>query len=151
MSSKAVMLLAVATAEKPSFEEWAAQFGFNGDEADLKTKYESNVKIIDALNAENSGAAFAVNQFAGMDQAEWAAYLTRSNSQGDKSSLPVLGVHEHDGSELASSMDWVSRGAVTAVKDQGSCGGCWSFAATGGLEGSWEISSGKLTSLSEQQ
>merc|ERR1712048_1467202 len=39
----------------------------------------------------------------------------------------------------------------TGIKDQGSCGGCWSFAATGGLEGANFVATGELTSLSEQQ
>merc|ERR1712032_1383220 len=49
------------------------------------------------------------------------------------------------------SIDWSSKGAVTGVKDQGSCGGCWSFAATGALEGANYVTNSRLTSLSEQQ
>lgn len=48
-------------------------------------------------------------------------------------------------------VDWISAGAVTPVKDQGQCGSCWAFSSTGALEGIHFIKSGTLLSFSEQQ
>ena len=51
----------------------------------------------------------------------------------------------------AESINWVTKGAVTPVKDQGQCGSCWAFSTTGSLEGAHQIATGELLSFSEQQ
>ena len=49
------------------------------------------------------------------------------------------------------SFNWVDKGYVTPVKDQGLCGCCFAFSSIGSLEGQWFRKTGQLISLSEQQ
>ena len=49
------------------------------------------------------------------------------------------------------SYDWRDYGIVTDIKNQGNCGSCWTFSATGAMESAWNINKFTKISLSEQQ
>jgi len=65
----------------------------------------------------------------------------RTESLGEVLSIEALPV----------SVDWRTKGVITAVKDQGQCGSCWSFGAAETLESYWALATGNLMVLSEQQ
>jgi cathepsin L len=52
---------------------------------------------------------------------------------------------------LPPSVDWREKGVLTAVKDQGECGSCWTFATAESVEAYYALATGNLLDLSEQQ
>lgn len=51
---------------------------------------------------------------------------------------------------IPSAVDWRDAKVVTAVKNQGHCGSCWTFASAETLESHYAIATGELKVLSEQ-
>merc|ERR1739845_286079 len=89
------------------------------------------------------------NQFSDLTLEEFQALPIRGFVKSGERGLAYLG--EHEDGEVAASVDWRTKGAVTPVKNQGQCGSCWAFSTIGGLEGSWQLATGNLVSMSEQQ
>merc|ERR1712113_483057 len=138
------------------FNDFKETFGkyYNGidEEAARFDIFKQNVDYIYDTNAQELPYKLGVNAFADLTSDEFVSqYTGLKQPAAPWGDLPYLGRHNYSGAALAASVDWTSKGAVTPVKNQGQCGSCWSFSTTGSLEGAWEIATGKLVSLSEQQ
>jgi len=104
------------------------------------------------MNNMNYSFQLGINEFADLTVDEFSStHFGISNPDKLWGSLPNLGTHAYSGEPLDASVDWTTKGAVTPVKNQGQCGSCWSFSTTGAIEGAWEVATGKLVSVSEQQ
>lgn len=115
---------------------------------DFETRFEiyrNNMEYVIAENALNNSYTLGETVFSDMTQDEFHFY--KNNFMVGSS----CGAFSSTLSTVPSSIDWRTKGAVTPVKDQGQCGSCWSFSATGAMEGAWQIAKGDLVSLSEQQ
>ena len=115
--------------------------------------FRENLRSILEHNLDRShNFTLGVNAFSDLTAEEFKSKYTGGTvSRGVSSSPCVPFSGKSGGASVPESIDWRSKNAVTPVKDQGQCGSCWSFSATGAMEGAWAIYMGSLVSLSEQQ
>jgi len=135
-----------------AFEQWTQEHGkvYNEDEVLYRFRiFKQNSDFVEKFNSEGHSFTVGMNRFADLTNTEFLerhAGLLR----------PLVQVadpeheYEFDGSQaLPISIDWRTKGVVSRVKNQGSCGSCWSFSASGAVEGVWALNN-TLVALSEQ-
>ena len=63
---------------------------------------------------------------------------------------PIIDDHGINDQDLPAQWDWREHGGVSGVRNQASCGSCWSFSASGALEAQIMLTEGLEVDLSEQ-
>ena len=112
--------------------------------------FKHNLKFIEQHNLGNHTYTLGVTKFTDLTHKEFSDHIGFKPYFWGK--IWISGKkQDYTGKSVPNSFDWVEKGAVTNVKDQGQCGSCWSFSTTGAVEGAWYVATGDLESLSEQQ
>ena len=103
--------------------------------------FNENVKFINDMNSKNLTYTLDINEYTDIQFDFMSDMNIRENCHNC-----FIGKTENK-----KSVDWRKENAVTYVKNQGDCGSCWSFSATGAIEGAVAVRFNKLYNISEQQ
>lgn len=110
--------------------------------------YKENLKLIRSTNKKELPYRLGLNNFADWT---WEEFQMHRLGAAQNCSATLKGNHKLTNEALPESKDWRDEGIVSAVKNQGHCGSCWTFSTTGSLEAAYAQAYGKNISLSEQQ
>jgi len=126
-----------------------------GEETAKLAAFAANLARIEATNAR-PGLTYraGLNQFSDLTRAEARAKLFFQKAAPAADATGGGGSYAYAyaaAASLPASVNWLEKGAVTGIKNQGQCGSCWIFSSTGAIESAHAIATGTLTSYSEQQ
>jgi cathepsin L len=150
--------LEVETEHWTKFNEFKNKYGkeYNTFE-EFKTRFlifKNNLKEINKHNLVQT-FTMGINSFTDLSQYEFRSKYVIGINNGDVSlqnnNFGTCILFNYTQLTVPDELDWRNFNAVTPVKNQGQCGSCWSFSATGAIEGAYAIKSNVLISLSEEQ
>jgi C1A family cysteine protease len=110
--------------------------------------FSENLKVINQLNRDSTDAVFGVGPFTDLTPKEFKdLYLMRVAPRN----MTGVVYEPAPNVQAPASFDWRTKQGVSAVKNQGQCGSCWAFSATGNIESVYKIGGHAMPILAPQQ
>jgi len=146
------------------FKAWSIiferQYSSIEEESQRYMIWLDNLYKIADYNSQDLTFKLRMNQFGDMTKDEFRQYVHGDDGacfkRSERDFIVNSGgqdiiIDDNEPVAAPSSVDWTTKGVVTPIKNQGQCGSCWAFSATGAIECDYAIKTGTLNSLSEQQ
>ncbi|XP_050903266.1 actinidain [Lathyrus oleraceus] len=126
-------------------QQWMTKYGItykNSFEMENRLQvFRENLEYIENFNnAGNKSYTLGLNPYSDLTTEEFMASYTGLNipSRVSSAKLRSNSVLFNITDDIPPYFDWRVKGAVTDIKAQGDCGGCWAFAAVATIEGFWK-------------
>jgi C1A family cysteine protease len=107
--------------------------------------FKSALAFIDLHNSNKT--QYTITSFADLSSEEFKQYINNNSKISNKRLLKnsPASMFAADGIKI----DWKNK--LSSVKNQGSCGSCWAFAAAGAIEGALAVNAAERVELSVQE
>jgi len=159
MKFATALLLASASADQImseneyKFMSYITKFGKHyGTVAEYKFRlglFEKRIAEHEAHNSKKGATSTqGQNQFTDWTESELSKLMGHKTPVRKGADRPEVTFPHHN---MMSVIDWRKIGGVTYVKNQGSCGSCWTFATSAAMESAHWRSTNELVNLAESQ
>ncbi|OQR89653.1 cysteine protease family C01A [Achlya hypogyna] len=125
--------------------------GAAAEEVEL-VRFQATKATVAQLNKDHPDATFTLdNPWVLLTDDEFAAFVRggaggRLATESNTTSVDLTAAQLEAGDK-----DWTGHKCLSPVRNQGTCGSCWAFAATGAVESAHCLATGTLMDFSEQQ
>ena len=119
-----------------------------------KANFETNFKLVKEFNNQTAEKfKLGINELSDWSPEEIAQILTFKpvEDKPDAGNVTFPNQTKRFLQTFNTSIDWRDQGAVSGVKNQYTCGSCYTFAAAAAIEGAYKLKTGTLVEFSTQQ